>query len=143
MNPDYGLLLDQTNGIWGVATSGKVLAARYFQEYNIENKRVCKSFGPIFTCFGLMLLLCFIVFQAQVLARKPLPKSLGTMRVRLLILWGSLIGYLFLWFMVIYPRLAPKLGGLLAALIWVLGGGLIGNGIVAYFKKHPPGNGRC
>ncbi len=142
LNPDYGLLLDQTNAIWGVTTGGKVLAGRYFQEYNIENKRIGKTFGPIFTFFGLVLLFGFIVLEAQVLAGKPLPESVGSMRVRPVILWASLIAYLIFWFAVIYPLLAPKVGGLIVGLVWVLGAGFIGNGIVAYFKKHPPSKGK-
>ena len=80
--------------------------------------------------------------QAQVRAGKPLPKVIGSMRVRLVILWSGLIAYLIFWFAVIYPLLAPKVGGFVVMLIWVLGAGFIGNGIVAYFRKHPPPKGR-
>ncbi|PWU11863.1 MAG: hypothetical protein C5B50_22660 [Verrucomicrobia bacterium] len=144
LNPDYGLLLDQTNVVWAVTTGGKVLAARFFQEYHIETKRLDKFFGPFFGIMGLVLVFCSVFFQLQVLAGKPLPKELGTLvtlRVRLLILWGSLIAYLFFYFLVVYPLLASKLGGWSWMLIWLLGAALIANGIVAYFKKHPPRKG--
>jgi hypothetical protein len=64
--------------------------------------------------------------------------QLKPVRVRLLILFGGLFGYLIFWFMVIAPLLSNKLPGWVLVLVWVLGGGLIGNGIVTYFKKHPP-----
>ena len=139
LNPDYGLLLDKTNLVWAVTTGGgEILACNYFQEYNIEAKTVGKYCGSFLASFGSWLLLTFIVSEKRLRSGKPLPETMIRIRVRLVILFGSLIGYMMFYFVIILPLLSGKVGGWLLGLIWVLGAGLIGNGIVAYFRKHPP-----
>ncbi len=139
LDPDYSLLLDTTNVVWAVTTrGGEVLARSYFEEYNIEAKSVGKYCGSFLALFGFALLFCFVVCEKQLRRGGPLPPPVNPVRVRQLILWGSILGYLIFCFTALFPFLWGKVPGWVLGLIWVLGGGLIGNGIVAYFRKHPP-----
>jgi hypothetical protein len=136
LNPDYSLLLDTTNVPWAVTTGrGEVLAGSYFEEYNIEAKSVGKYCGSLSVFFGILLSLSF--FLCEKLRRAGVPQQ-QSIRLRQLILWGSIIGYMVFCLAVIFPLLSGRVPPWLLSLIWVLGVGLIGNGVVAYFRKHPP-----
>jgi hypothetical protein len=139
LNPNYGLFLDKTNVVWAVISGGgEILARNYFEEYNLEAKTVGKYCGSFLALFGVCLLFAFTVNERQFQPGKPMPKSLNPIRLRQLILFGSIVGYMALCFAVIFPLLSGRVAGWLSPLIWVFGAGLIGNGIVAYFRKHPP-----
>jgi len=99
--------------------------------------------GPVFSAywgsfcafFGVWELLGFAISEKLIREGRP-PKALFTIRVRQLILFGSFAGYMALWFLII--QLLPKQLSWTFPLIWVIGGGLLGTGIVRYFRRHPP-----
>ncbi|PWU20797.1 MAG: hypothetical protein C5B50_03105 [Verrucomicrobia bacterium] len=146
LNPDYGLLLDETNRVWGITKrSGEILDRNYFEEYNIEAKSVGKICGSFFAISGFVLLFLFVQWERLSRAGKLTPQSLATapqilrpVRLRQIMLWGAIIAYAIFCVTVIFPLLAGKGPVWMVPLIWVLGCGVIGNGIVAYFRKHPP-----
>src|SRR5262245_14787365 len=142
LNPNYSLLLDKTNRVWAITTGGgEILGRRYFDDYNIEAKTVGKHCGGFLGIIGAGLLFCFFVSEKNRRAGVPMPQSLPAVRLRQAILLGSIIGYFIICMTVVFPLLSGKVSGLVLALIWVLGAGLMGNGIVAYFRKHPPRQG--
>jgi hypothetical protein len=87
------------------------------------------------TFLGVFVLLTFVMCQRQLRQGKP-PQSLFTIRVRPLVLFGVVAGYMVLC-IAIYQHLPGRLAWALP-FIWVLGSALIWNGTVRYFRKHPP-----
>ena len=139
LDPHFGLLLDKSNRVWGVTRSpGGILARGYFEDYNIEAKSVGKICGAFVGSIGAWLLFAFFYNERRFRAGTLPMKEMLPIRTRQMILFGSLAGYLMLCSGVIYPLLGGTLPGWALVLIWVLGAGFIGNGIVAYFRKHPP-----
>src|SRR4051812_17563930 len=119
LNPDYGLLLDKTNVVWAVTTrGGETLARSFFEEYNIEAKTVGKYCGSFLALFGLCMLFAFVLGERQLQPGKPLPASLNPIRMRQVIVFGSIIGYMALCFAVIFPLLSGKVPRWLLMLIW-------------------------
>jgi hypothetical protein len=139
LDTNYGLLLDKSNTVWGVTTSrGETLGRRYFEERNIEAKTVGKACGSLLTFIGVWGLLASVMGEIAYRAGKLQPKNVMPIRTRQLVLYGSIIGYAVLLFVVVRPFLPGGMGFWPFGLLWVLGVGLIGNGIVAYYRKHPP-----
>lgn len=139
LDPHYGLLLDRFNIVWAVTTSrGEVLKRNYFDEYNIEAKSVGKFCGGFMVIGAVCAFFVFFYNERRLRAGTLPAEEMMPIRTRQLILIGSLVGYLVFCVAVVFPLLSGKLPGWVLMLIWVLGGGLLGNGIVSYFRKHPP-----
>jgi cytochrome c-type biogenesis protein CcmH/NrfF len=83
---------------------------------------------------GVVTMLAFVMCQREIRQGKP-PQSLFTIRVRPLVLFGGVAGYMVLC-IAIY-RLLPQMAWALP-FIWVIGSALIWNGTVRYFHNHPP-----
>jgi len=94
-----------------------------------------KYWGSLCAFFGVFELLTFVLCEKRIRKGRP-PQSLFTIRVRQLVLFGSIAGYMVLCFAI--SRLFVGQTAWAIPLIWVLGAGLIWNGIVLYFGKHPP-----
>ena len=77
----------------------------------------------------------FAVCQKRIKEGRP-PKGLFTIRARQLILFGSFAGCFVLFFAI--SRIIPDRMSWALPLIWVVGVGLAGNGIVSYFRRRPP-----
>lgn len=93
-------------------------------------------YGGWFCIFlGFFTLLSFVLCLKEIRAGRPV-KSLFTIRLRMLILVGTMAGLGFFAFS--FSRFLPA--GIAWALpfIWVFGGGFVWNGIVSYFRNHPP-----
>jgi hypothetical protein len=139
LDPDYGLLLDKSNLVWGITTSrGEVLARNYFEEQHIEAKSVGKICGSFLTFVGLWLLLIFALCELRYRAGTLSASCLIFVRTRQVVLIGSLVVYLFLCAFVMPKVLPQQVAGWAMPFIWVIGAGVLGNGIVAYYRKHRP-----
>ena len=91
--------------------------------------------GSACAFFGLFELLTFVLCQKRIRAGRP-PQSLFTIRVRPLIIFGSVAGYMAV--CIVISRLLPGPVTMALPVIWVVGAALIWNGLVRYFQKHPP-----
>jgi hypothetical protein len=91
--------------------------------------------GLVLVAVGAWELLAFVMCEKRIREGRP-PKTLFTIRARQLILFGFLGGYMAL-FIVVFELLPSKIAWVWPP-AWVLGGGLLGNGIVNYFRRHPP-----
>jgi hypothetical protein len=91
--------------------------------------------GSVCAFFGVFELLTFVLCRKRIHEGRP-PQSLFTIRVRQLILFGSMAGYIALPITIF--RFLPGQMAWAISFVWVLGGGLIWNGIIRYFRKHPP-----
>lgn len=94
-----------------------------------------KDWGMACAVLGLFELLAFVLCQKAIRQGKP-PQSLFTIRVRQLILFVSMAAYMALTFTVF--QLLPGQLAWAMPFFWVLGAGFVWNGIVHYFRKHPP-----
>ena len=84
---------------------------------------------------GLFVLVTFGLCLGRIRAGRP-PKTLFTVRVRLLVLAGVMAGYVAL--PVVFFRFLPGKIAWLLPLFWVLSGAWVWNSIVRYFLRHPP-----
>lgn len=95
-------------------------------------------YGGWFCIFlSLFTLLTFILCLKQIRIGRPV-KSLFTIRLRMLILVGTMAGLMMFSFDL--SRFLPAGIAWVLPFIWVFGGGFIWNGIVRYFRNHPPKN---
>jgi hypothetical protein len=84
---------------------------------------------------GLFVLLTFVLSEMR-LRQGGKIASLFTIRVRPLLLAGFMAGFMAFTF-ILYGMLPPAMT-LTIPFIWVFGGAFIWNGIVRYFRNHPP-----
>lgn len=138
LNPVYGLLIDQNNLVWAVTRNhGEVLAGDYFKNYNYPIRFNLILWGSIVAFFGVYGLLTYFLCERQYRAGRWSPPFFIPVRPRHVTLWVTLGVYMALCF-VLFQRFAGMIPGWLFPFIWVLGAGAIGNGLVAWFRKHPP-----
>lgn len=138
-DPNYGLLVDNSRTVWAITTSrGEVLARQDFEKFSIRGKSDAELGALICLPFGVLLLAGFI-FNGWCCRTGRMPAELVfPIRTRNLVLFGSIVGYMALLFVVLRPYLPGGMGFWAFGLLWVLGAGLIGNSIVAYYREHPP-----
>ena len=134
----FGLLLDRTNVVWGVTSAGQVLSRSYFEDYNIEAKSVAKVCGGFVGVMGVMILFIFWAGERSRHRGIVTKNTLPLVRMRNLIMYGSIAGYFVIFGVVITPLLSPIIPSVFLVMLWPLGAGLIAKGCAVYFQKHPP-----
>ena len=101
----------------------------------LNGRPFSKYWGAACAVLGLLALLTFVLCQKRIRQGKP-PASLFTIRVRQIILFASMAAYMILTLAVF--RFLPDQLALVMPLIWVFGAAFVWNGVVRYFRKHPP-----
>jgi hypothetical protein len=84
------------------------------------------------------MLLTFVLCQKRIRQGGKI-ETLFTIRLRQLVLFGSIAGYMAFCF-IISRWFTGKITWAIPFFIWLFGGPLIWNGIVRYFRNHPPKN---
>jgi hypothetical protein len=106
------------------------------RDYFLKNGPMFSMYwGSLCAFFGAGELMGFAICEKLVRAGRP-PKIFVSIRARQIILFGGIVGYAVVLFIIF--RLLPNQMACATPFFWVVGGGLVGNGIVCYFRKHPP-----
>lgn len=140
LNPQFSLLLDSSNGIWGVATNNTdILARSFFEDRNIETKSVSKICGSFCGGFGVLMLILFLLGE-KMCRDKDSAKRLGIplLPSGMVILIGGIFGYLFLFASMISPWLQKWLPDWAVGIAWVLSGGLLLHFMFQHLRKKLP-----
>jgi hypothetical protein len=120
--------------------AGGIACLRHIPRPHEDRSLIYAGWACVFiSLFGL---LTFTMCLVRIRAGRP-PETLFTIRLRLLIFFGILAGYMTLCFVLI--RLSVKYASHSSWLMfiwmvaWVVGGNFIMSRMIRYFRTHPPG----
>jgi hypothetical protein len=106
---------------------------RYSHSHPSSDPLIDILFGSLCIFVGVLELSAFGLCVKRIHEGRP-PRTMFSVRVRPLILFGSIGGYMFLCFA--FSRVL----GVMLPIMWVIGAAMIWTGMVRYFVKHPPKN---
>jgi len=136
LDTNLSLLVDSTNQVWALKSSGGTVSNRdFFLSLNLEVKPLSGFCALVFAPCGLFLLFSFWAAERELRKGTLSGDLMILLPARKLVLVTGLFGYLFLYGLVLTPLLGKVLPGWALALIWVFTGGLLGNLLVQVLKK--------
>jgi hypothetical protein len=136
------LLVDTTNQVWVVKDiAGNDFGRPYFQKLNMEVKSVSGAVAIFFIPLGAFAFLPALAMEYRLRRGAKLPGTSAPVSARKFTLFGSLVGYVFVFGLIIGPWLSAKLPPMIVGLIWIVSGGALATLILRYFqrKSNKPG----